>query len=57
MVLLTEEKKQHIRELRRRAMKLPLHPGVYIMHDKDGTIIYIGAQKPRQPVFRFGEEP
>ena len=45
MVLLTEEKKQHIRELRRRAMKLPLHPGVYIMHDKDGTIIYIGKAK------------
>ena len=45
MVLLTEEKKQHIRELRRKAMKLPLHPGVYIMHDKDGTIIYIGKAK------------
>ena len=45
MVLLTEEKKQHIRELRKKAMKLPLHPGVYIMHDKDGTIIYIGKAK------------
>ena len=48
MVLLTEEKKQHIRELRRKAMKLPLHPGVYIMHDKDGTIINIGKARGRQ---------
>ena len=45
MVILTEEKKQHIRELRQKAMKLPLHPGVYIMHDKDDTIIYIGKAK------------
>ncbi|MBO5252969.1 MAG: excinuclease ABC subunit UvrC [Clostridia bacterium] len=45
MVVLTEEKKEHIRELRRKAMKLPLHPGVYIMHDKDDTIIYIGKAK------------
>ena len=45
MVFLTEEKKQHIRELRQKAMKLPLHPGVYIMHDKDDTIIYIGKAK------------
>ncbi len=45
MVFLTEEKKAHIRELRKKAMKLPLHPGVYIMHDKDDTIIYIGKAK------------
>ena len=45
MVFLSEEKKEHIRELRRKAMKLPLHPGVYIMHDKDDTIIYIGKAK------------
>ena len=45
MVFLTDEKKQHIRELRKKAMKLPLHPGVYIMHDKDDTIIYIGKAK------------
>lgn len=43
--MLTEEKKQHIRLLREKAMKLPLHPGVYIMHDKSGTIIYIGKAK------------
>lgn len=37
-----EEKK---RELRRKAMKLPLSPGVYLMHDKSGEIIYIGKAK------------
>jgi len=40
--LLSEEKR---RELRRRAMNLPLHPGVYIMHDHSGQIIYIGKAK------------
>ncbi len=37
-----EEKKK---ELRRRAMKLPLLPGVYLMHNKAGEIIYIGKAK------------
>ncbi len=37
-----EEKK---RELRRKAMQLPLSPGVYLMHDKSGQIIYIGKAK------------
>ena len=37
-----EEKKK---ELRRKAMKLPLSPGVYLMHDKSGQIIYIGKAK------------
>ncbi len=36
---------KHIRELRARAMRLPLHPGVYLMHDKSGKIIYIGKAK------------
>ncbi|HEX3039031.1 MAG TPA: excinuclease ABC subunit UvrC [Caproiciproducens sp.] len=36
---------EHIKELRSRAMRLPLHPGVYIMHDKTGKIIYIGKAK------------
>lgn len=45
MIQLTEERKQHVRALREKAMKLPLHPGVYIMHDKDDTIIYIGKAK------------
>ncbi|WP_236849715.1 excinuclease ABC subunit UvrC [Caproicibacterium lactatifermentans] len=40
--MLSEEKR---RELRRRAMNLPLHPGVYIMHDHSGQIIYIGKAK------------
>lgn len=31
--------------LRKKAMALPLLPGVYIMHSKDGTIIYIGKAK------------
>ena len=31
--------------LRKKAMALPLLPGVYIMHGKDGTIIYIGKAK------------
>lgn len=39
---MTEEKR---RALRRQAMNLPLHPGVYIMHAQDGTIIYIGKAK------------
>ena len=40
--MITEEKR---RELRKKAMNLPLHPGVYIMHDKSGEIIYIGKAK------------
>lgn len=31
--------------LRQKAMKLPLTPGVYIMKNKDGKIIYIGKAK------------
>ena len=34
-----------IRDLRKKAMALPLLPGVYIMHGKDGEIIYIGKAK------------
>ena len=43
----TSDKTQeaHIKELRARAMRLPLHPGVYIMHNKAGEIIYIGKAK------------
>ena len=36
---------KHRKELRARAMRLPLHPGVYLMHDKSGKIIYIGKAK------------
>ena len=34
-----------IKELRKKAMALPLSPGVYIMHNKGGKIIYIGKAK------------
>lgn len=39
------EHEEHIKELRSRAMRLPLSPGVYIMHDQSGKIIYIGKAK------------
>ena len=32
-------------ELRQKSMKLPLLPGVYIMHDRHDKIIYIGKAK------------
>ncbi|MBQ1838036.1 MAG: GIY-YIG nuclease family protein, partial [Ruminococcus sp.] len=32
-------------ELRKKAMALPLLPGVYLMHDAGGDIIYIGKAK------------
>ncbi len=38
----TPEKRK---ELRRKAMALPLQPGVYIMHNQAGEIIYIGKAK------------
>ena len=40
-----EDRRRHIRELRARAMRLPLQPGVYLMHDASGEIIYIGKAK------------
>lgn len=36
---------QKIKKLRKKAMALPLSPGVYIMRDKTKTIIYIGKAK------------
>ncbi len=38
-------RKDTIKELRRQAMALPLRPGVYLMKDAGGTIIYIGKAK------------
>lgn len=32
-------------ELREKSMALPLQPGVYLMHDKSGKIIYVGKAK------------
>lgn len=40
-----DEREQKRKELRRKAMQLPLTPGVYIMHDSTGEIIYIGKAK------------
>lgn len=37
--------KEKLSVLREKAMKLPLTPGVYIMKNKDGKIIYIGKAK------------
>ena len=34
-----------LKELRAKSMQLPLSPGVYIMKNKDGEIIYIGKAK------------
>ena len=39
------ENKEKIKELRAKAMKLPLTPGVYIMKNKASQIIYIGKAK------------
>ena len=39
------EQDEKRKELRRKAMKLPLSPGVYLMHNKAGEIIYIGKAK------------
>ncbi len=33
------------KRLRKKAMSLPLRPGVYLMKDKSGTIIYVGKAK------------
>lgn len=35
----------NIKELKQKANRLPLEPGVYIMKDKNGKIIYIGKAK------------
>ncbi len=36
---------ERLKTLRSKAMRLPLEPGVYIMKDKSGKIIYIGKAK------------
>ncbi len=36
---------EKLKELKLKANRLPLQPGVYIMKDKDGVIIYIGKAK------------
>ena len=32
-------------ELLEKANSLPLAPGVYLMHNKEGTVIYVGKAK------------
>jgi len=39
------ENAKKIKELKEKALSLPQTPGVYIMRDKDGEIIYIGKAK------------
>lgn len=39
------EQNPKLPELRKKAMSLPLNPGVYLMHDKSGKIIYVGKAK------------
>ena len=36
---------ENLPRLSSKALSLPLSPGVYIMHDKSGKIIYIGKAK------------
>ncbi|MBP5303414.1 MAG: excinuclease ABC subunit UvrC [Clostridia bacterium] len=36
---------EKIQTLRKQAMSLPLHPGVYIMKDEKNTVIYVGKAK------------
>ena len=36
---------EKLQELKQKANKLPLDPGVYIMKDKSGKIIYVGKAK------------
>ena len=40
-----ETAEERLRRLRQKAMRLPLTPGVYIMRDKGGNIIYVGKAK------------
>lgn len=40
-----QDRDERILRLRKKAMDLPLLPGVYIMHSKSGEIIYIGKAK------------
>ncbi|MDD5952515.1 MAG: excinuclease ABC subunit UvrC [Oscillospiraceae bacterium] len=42
---MAQARTEKIAELRKKAMQLPLQPGVYLMHDKDGTVIYVGKAK------------
>ncbi|MBQ6626146.1 MAG: hypothetical protein IIX27_02525 [Ruminococcus sp.] len=45
---------EKLKELRKKAMALPLSPGVYIMKNKNRDIIYIGKAKALKiiPLYR-----
>ncbi len=44
-------------ELRQKARSLPLEPGVYLMHDAAGTVIYVGkAKKLRNRVSQYFQD-
>ena len=46
------------KRLRKKAMSLPLRPGVYLMKDKSGTIIYVGkAKKLKNRVSQYFGSP
>ena len=36
---------RRLARLREKANQLPLKPGVYIMHDRSGRVIYVGKSK------------
>ena len=44
-------------ELKNKALSLPMEPGVYIMRDKDDTVIYVGkAKKLKNRVSQYFQE-
>ena len=44
-------------ELRQKARSLPLEPGVYLMHDAAGEVIYVGkAKKLRNRVSQYFQD-
>ena len=40
-----EQRTEKLQELRKKAMALPLRPGVYLMKNAEGTVIYVGKAK------------
>lgn len=40
-----KDRGETIAQLRKQSMQLPMQPGVYLMHDKNGTVIYVGKAK------------
>ena len=45
-------------ELKEKANDLPLSPGVYLMMDKTGKVIYVGkAKKLKNRVSQYFQEP